>query len=232
MAVLYLGVVARQGEVFLHSSGRTECTHARIINRCRLLPSSVRHFRSRLPTMSTTPTPGQRISFQAELENWAEGLDYCAVAVPAGVTESLGTRGPVLVLAQLEDSEPFQVSLFPVGGGQHYIRIKAKVRQETNSKVGDRVRIRITVLDRADVSLPDDLARALASEGLVESFKALAPGKQNYAIRRIDDAVKPITRDKRIQEAVLAAHERREQTKDRRPSSRLARSTRSRKGAA
>jgi hypothetical protein len=164
--------------------------------------------------MKNAPTAGQKLSFQADLEDWAEGMDYCAVRVPPEITEALGTIGPVLVLARVNDSEPFQVSLFPVGGGQHWMRIKAKVRRETNTKTGDRIRIRITVLDRADVVLPDDLVSALRAEGVEEAFKSLPPGKQNFIIRRIDEAAKPQTRERRIQEGVVAAHERREKLRD------------------
>ena len=99
-------------------------------------------------------------------------------------------------MARVNDSEPFKVSLFPIGGGQHYIRIKAKVRKETKTKTGDRVRVQITVLDRADVTIPKDLMSALRAEGVTEDFKSLPPGKQNFIIRRIDDAAKPETRDK------------------------------------
>ena len=141
-------------------------------------------------------------------------MDYCAVPVPAEITEALGTKGPVLVMAQVNNSEPFQVSLFPVGGGRHYIRIKAKVRQDTNTKTGDRIRVRITVLNRADVAIPEDLMSALTAEGVTEAFKSLPPGKQNFIIRRIDDSVKPETREKRIQEGVVAAHQRRERVID------------------
>lgn len=137
-------------------------------------------------------------------------MDYCAIPVPADITEALGTKGPVLVLARVNDSEPFQVSLFPVGGGQHYIRIKAKVRQATNTKKGDRIRMRFTVLDRANVEIPDDLERALRAEGVAAAFKSLPPGKQQFIIRRIDDAARPETRERRIQDAVVAAHQRRE----------------------
>jgi hypothetical protein len=158
--------------------------------------------------MSRGPTAGRRLSFEAVLENWAEGMDYCAVPVPAEITQALGTKGPVLVMARVNDSDPFQVSLFPVGGGQHYIRIKAKVRQETNTKTGDRIRLRMTVLDRAEVSIPEDLMKALRAEGAAEAFESLPPGKQNFIIRRIDEAAKPETRAKRVQEAVAAAHER------------------------
>ncbi len=164
--------------------------------------------------MKHAPTAGTQFSFNAILENWAEGMDYCAVPVPAEITQALGTKGPVLTLARVNDSEPFQVSLFPVGGGQHYLRIKAKVRKKTNIKTGDLIRVRITVLDRASVEIPDDLMRALLAEGVVKAFQSLPPGKQNFTIRRINEAARPETRERRIQEGVLAAHERREKLVD------------------
>jgi hypothetical protein len=162
--------------------------------------------------MKRSPTAGKQLSFQAKLENWAEGMDYCAVPVPASVTQALGTKGPVLVMARVNDSEPFKVSLFPAGGGQHYIRIKSKVRK--NTKTGDRIRVGFTVLDRADVTIPTDLMKALRADGVADDFRSLPPGKQNFIIRRIDDAAKPETRDKRIQDALEAAHRRREERID------------------
>ena len=164
--------------------------------------------------MKRSPDAGQQLSFQAILENWAEGMDYCAVPVPAQITNALGTKGPVLVMARVNNSAPFQVSLFPVGGGQHYIRIKAKVRQETKTSTGDRVRVRVTVLDRADVTIPKDLMSALRAEGATKAFKSLPPGKQNFMIRRLVDAAKPETRVKRIQEIVEAANQRKETVVD------------------
>jgi hypothetical protein len=155
--------------------------------------------------MTHTPAAGKQLSFHAELENWAEGMDYCAVPVPAEITEALGTKGPVLVMAQVNDSAAFQVSLFPVGGGQHYIRVKAKVRKVSGTKVGDRIKVEITVLDRELVDIPEDLMKALRAEKVEGSFKSLSPGKQNFIVRRINDAAKPQTRKKRIQEALEIA---------------------------
>ena len=132
-------------------------------------------------------------------------MDYCAVPVPAEITEALGTKGPVLVMASVNDSAAFQVSLFPVGGGQHYIRVKAKVRREINAKNGDSVKLQITVLDRAQVEIPEDLMRALQTENAEESFKSLPPGKQNFIVRRINEAALQQTRAKRIQDAVAIA---------------------------
>ena len=155
--------------------------------------------------MKRLPTAGLQLSFDARLENWAEGMDYCAVPVPAEISAALGTKGPVLVMAQVNESKPFQVSLFPVGGGQHYIRIKSKIRQETKAKTGDLIQVRFTVLDRADVVIPNDLMIALRVEGVEEIFDSLPAGKKNFLIRRINEAVKPETREKRILDAVQSA---------------------------
>jgi hypothetical protein len=149
---------------------------------------------------------GKELLFQSEMENWAEGMDYCAIPVPASVTKALGTQGAVLVMAKINDSKPFKVSLFPAGGGKHYIRVRKKVRTETNLKEGDRVKVLIRVLDRdADSTIPKDLEKALRDAGVLGGFKAIAPGARNYILRRIEEAVKPETRKKRIQQALEAA---------------------------
>jgi uncharacterized protein YdeI (YjbR/CyaY-like superfamily) len=64
------------------------------------------------------------------------------------------------------------------------------------------------------VTIPEDLMSALRAEGVADNFKSLPPGKQNFIVRRINDAAKPETRDKRILEAVEAAHQRREKRVD------------------
>lgn len=156
---------------------------------------------------------GKKLSFQSKLENWAEGMDYCAIAVPAKITKALGTKKAVLVLAKINNGEPFQVSLFPAGEGQHYIRVRAKVRKKENLNEGDKVKVQIIVLDRNDVDLPEDLIAALKSAGALSEFKALTPGKKNYAVRKINDVAKPETRKKRITEAVELALQESEKNK-------------------
>ncbi|SFM13281.1 YdeI/OmpD-associated family protein [Marinobacter zhejiangensis] len=156
---------------------------------------------------------GKHFSFEADLESWAEGMDYCAVCVPAEITNALGTKGPVLVKASVNESKPFQVSLFPVGGGQHYIRIKASIRRLTEIKVGDHIRLSFVVLDPDDVKVPDDLMKVLTTEGMADAFMAIPPGQRNFIIRRIQEAAKPATREKRVYEAVSAALERRSNMK-------------------
>ena len=152
-----------------------------------------------------------KLSFRSKMENWAEGMDYCAIPVPASVTRALGTYAAVLVMARGNGSEPFKVSLFPVGEGKHYLRVRKRVRKEANLQEGDRVEVQIQVLDRdADATIPKDLERALRAERVLDDFKAITPGARNYLLRRIDDAAKRETREKRILEAVEAAHRKRE----------------------
>ena len=107
------------------------------------------------------------------------------------------------------------MSLFPVGGGKHCIRVRKKVRVEANLKEGDRVTVRVRVVDRdADSVIPKDLEIVLCNDHALNDFKAIPPGARNYLLRRIADAVKPETRKKRLVEALEAAYLRREKRKD------------------
>jgi hypothetical protein len=164
--------------------------------------------------MPSYPKPGTKLSFDSTLENWAEGMDYCAIPVPVVVTDALGTKSAVLVLVRVNGSEPFQASLFPAGGGRHYLRVRAKVRRDAKLTEGDRVKVRATVLDRADVTIADDLAAALREADVSQDFDRIPPGRRNYLVRRIDDAAKPDTRAKRVREAVEEAERAREKRVD------------------
>ncbi len=157
--------------------------------------------------MKPSSTPKKQLTFQSKMENWAEGMDYCAIPVPAKITKALGTKSAVLVMARVNGSEPFQVSLFPIGGGKHYIRVRAKVRKTAGLKGGDQVRVQITVLDRAKVVIPQDLMTELKAKGSLKDFNSLTPGRKNYAVRRINDATLPATRMKRIQETIKLSRE-------------------------
>jgi hypothetical protein len=155
-----------------------------------------------LRIVSVTPKAGRKLSFKSNLENWADGMDYCAIPVPAKITEALGTRSAVLVMARVNGSAPFKVSLFPVGSGRHFIRVRKRVRKEANLNEGDQVLVQIMVLDRADIKIPKDLSTALRGKNALARFNALTPGKKNYMSRRIDDAAKSDTRAKRVLEVV------------------------------
>jgi hypothetical protein len=151
----------------------------------------------------------KKLSFQSRLERIAVGMDYFAVSVPLKTTQALGTRGPVPVSARINNSEPFIASLYPIGGGRHYLRVRNKICKAEKIKVGERVKVRFTVRDRsAEVSIPKDLARILRAERVEKEFKSLPIGKRSFLLRLIDKAVKPETRVKRIKDAVKEAKRR------------------------
>lgn len=155
--------------------------------------------------MKPSPAPRQ-LSFQARVERISPTMEYFAFTVPLKTSQALGTRGPVPVSARLNDRVTFLVSLAPIGGGRHWLRLNAKARLAAGIKEGDLVRVQITVLDQA--TLPADLTDALRAAGVLDKFKAMSVGTQNFLIKKMDAAAKPETRAKRINEAVDVARQR------------------------
>jgi hypothetical protein len=151
----------------------------------------------------------KKLSFKTKLECIAEGMAYYAVSVPLSITRALGTIGPVPVEARINGSEAFIASLYPIGGGRHYLRVKNKICKSVNIDAGENVRVQITVRDRkAEILIPKDLMSALKKAGLVDGFKDLPIGKKSFILRKIDEVAKPETRAKRIQDAVEEARRR------------------------
>ena len=165
----------------------------------------------KVQTKKKTPKPNQKLTFQSEMENIAKGMEYYALSVPAKITEALGTHGPVPVMARVNGSEEFLVSLHPIGGGRHYLRVRNQICKSVDVKTGDKVRVQITVRDRTDeIEIPKDLAKAIRDEDLTEAFNSLPIGKKSFMLRKLKEAAKPETRQKRIQEIIEEAHGRRE----------------------
>jgi hypothetical protein len=152
-------------------------------------------------------TPHQQLSFDSTLERIATGMEYYALPVPMETSQALHTRGAVPVFAKVNGSDAFKGSLYPVGGGRHYLRVRNNVCKAAGIKEGDRIRVQIVVRDRLEeVEIPADLRSALRKEALLGCFNALPVGKRSYMLRLIDEAVKPETREKRIREVVDEAH--------------------------
>lgn len=152
------------------------------------------------------PTPHQQLSFDSTLERLATGMEYYALSVPLEISQALDTRGAVPVFATVNDSDAFLGSLYPVGGGHHYLRVRNKVCKAAGIKDGERVRVQIVVRDRlAEIDIPADLKQALRDEGALDDFKALPIGKKSYLLRLIEQAARPETREKRVREAVEEA---------------------------
>ena len=154
--------------------------------------------------------PASRVLiFHAPLESISKKMAYFAFTVPEKISRALQTKGPVPVRVLLNDSVTFLVSLAPIGGGRHWLRVNAKAWKAAKLKEGDRVKVQITVVDRAaELSVPPDLIAALRAAGAFENFAAVPLGEKTFLIRLINAAAKPETRAKRIAGAVAVAQKR------------------------
>jgi Bacteriocin-protection, YdeI or OmpD-Associated/Domain of unknown function (DUF1905) len=142
------------------------------------------------------------------------GILYVAL-VPARVSRALG-GARVPVIAEVNAAEPLRTMLNPRGGGRHALYLNGTVRRQAGAKVGSKVTILLR-LDEAPLvrAMPDDLARALADEGVRAAWDGLTRSTKNEIVRWIDAAAHEETRARRIAKAVEKAHVAREKRQDR-----------------
>ena len=165
--------------------------------------------------MKNPPTITE-LKFAVTLERIAPGINYFHVVVPEKITKLLGTRAAVSITARINDGKLFRGSFYPMGEGRHGMRVKAKVRKAAGIEEGDRVRVRIEVVDRAvETELLKDVEAGLAAEGALAAFRALPPGKRSFLLRGIESATKAETRAKRIRSVVREAIATAEKSADR-----------------
>jgi hypothetical protein len=154
-------------------------------------------------TLKMKNISGKKFEFKAILERWASGMEYYAISIPHDITVALKTRASVPVEVQVNSSDAFMASLFPVGGGRHYLRIKNKICKALQIKEKDILKVKIKVRNREnELLIPKDLQKALKEAGAEKEILALPIGKKSFLLRGINEAVKVETREKRIKELV------------------------------
>ena len=160
--------------------------------------------------MASSRIPG-RFAFTVPLVQLHRGGSVYVLEIPERVSAAIGRRGPVPIVATLNAAVEIQASLVPMGGGRHRLQLNARTRGELDIGPGDRVRIALSVPEKAPtLPQPADLALALTEVDLQESFRALPVGKQNHIIQWIEEAVRAQTREKRVATAIEVAFRARE----------------------
>ena len=120
------------------------------------------------------------------------------------------------IVTTLNEAVEIQASLVPMGGVRHWLQLNARTRGQLDIEPGDRVRVELSVPEKPPVlPLPSDLALALREVDLQESFAVLPVGKQNHIILWIEEAARPLTREKRVAKAIEVAMSAREHAYDR-----------------
>jgi hypothetical protein len=168
-------------------------------------------------TAGSAASAGQRrFDFTVSLTKLERGAPVYVLEIPADVTAAIGRRGPVPILATLNEAVEIQQSLVPMGGGRHWLQLNARTRQELEIEPGDPVRVELLVPEKPPAPiLPEDLRSALREVDLQETFLKLPVGKQNHIVLWIEEAARPETREKRVRTAVDVAMRARERAFDR-----------------
>lgn len=142
-----------------------------------------------------------KIEFSVKMEAIRGGA---VINLPRKESAKFGVRGRVPVKGTL-NGYAFRSSIFPTGDGAHYMAVNREVREGAGVTGGDRVRV---VMERDDeprtVSVPPDLESLLSKSKAVRArFDKLSYTHQKEYVRWVEEAKRPETRARRIEQVVL-----------------------------
>ncbi len=125
------------------------------------------------------------------------------IAVPEELVLALG-RGKRVPIAVTLGAHTYRTTVAPYRG-EYMIAVSAENRAAAGIEAGDEVNVTMEVDDAPrEVEVPEDLADALAADGLSEAFAGLSFSKKRAHVLSVEDAKTPETRDKRIAKVVDA----------------------------
>jgi hypothetical protein len=125
------------------------------------------------------------------------------IAIPFDVEKVFGTRARVPVRGTI-NGFPFRSSIFPMGGGCHFMAVNKATREGAKAKAGDTISVQMERDEEPRVITPSqDLARALkASKQAQAAWEKLSYTHQKEHAKAIEEAKKPETRARRIEKAI------------------------------
>lgn len=145
--------------------------------------------------------------FDAELR--LNGKTATGIPVPPGVLDGLGGGRRPRVAVSL-NGYAFQTTLGTMSG-EVLIPVSAAIRAAAAVEAGDRLSVEIELCtEPARVSVPDDLRAALAAEPAARAFfDGLTPSQRRAYAEPIEQAKKPQTRQRRLDQTMDALRARR-----------------------
>jgi hypothetical protein len=125
------------------------------------------------------------------------------IAIPFDVEKVFGTRARVPVRGTI-NGFPFRSSIFPMGGGCHFMAVNKATREGAKAKAGDTISVQMERDEEPRViTPPQDFARALkASKQAQAAWEKLSYTHQKEHAKAIEEAKKPETRARRIEKAI------------------------------
>jgi hypothetical protein len=155
-------------------------------------------------------------SFTVRLERAARG-GFFFVSIPLEVSEAVGKRGNVPVVALVDGVAEVRASMTPAGGGRHRLRLNATARELAGARLGAKVAVELSVDESPTPdAMSPDVAAALRDADVLVHFQEQPVGKQNHILQWIEKSARPETREKRIAKTVEYALGAKERAEDRR----------------
>lgn len=138
--------------------------------------------------------------FRAVIEDAGGGGAF--VTVPFDVEAVFGQKR-VKVKARI-GGEPYRGSLVRMGGPCHMFPVLKNIREKLGKQIGDEVEIVLEEDTEArEISVPDDLKRALQSEpDAAAFFRKMSYTHRKEYVRWIEEAKRESTRENRIVKAI------------------------------
>ena len=115
----------------------------------------------------------------------------------------LGRRGAVRVIVRV-GAMSFRRAAKPDGEGGHYVLFNAEMRERTGKEAGDRVSVGLEI-DRApaELDVPREFAQHMHADREAEAaFAAMPPSHRRGYLEFIEDAKRPETRARRMEQAL------------------------------
>jgi hypothetical protein len=145
--------------------------------------------------------------FSVLLEKDADS-ETTAITIPFNVKETWGTGGLVRVRGTI-NGFAFRSSVFPMGGGTHYMVINKDMRAGSGVRGGETITV---TMERDDeprtVEVPKDFAAALKKDKQAQAvWDNLSYTHRKEHVKAIIEAKKPETRVRRIEKSIAQLSE-------------------------
>jgi uncharacterized protein YdeI (YjbR/CyaY-like superfamily) len=140
-------------------------------------------------------------TFSAVLTKTNSALRWVVIWIPFNAARIWGVRGPLKVKGTINDFA-FRATLFPGGGGRHYLVVNRQMQKGGGVAAGMKASFCMEPdLDRPPDPVPE-LDQALgASRRLQQFFRSLPLSIRNYVTRPISTAKQAETRRRRAEHA-------------------------------
>jgi len=145
--------------------------------------------------------------FSVLLEKDPDG-ETTSIIIPFNVKEVWGRGGLVRVRGTI-NGFAFRSSVFPMGGGQHYMVVNKDMRAGAKVKGGDKITVTMERDEEARViEVPKDFASALKKNKQAQAaWDKLSYTHRKEHVGAIEEAKKAETRTRRIEKAIAQLSE-------------------------